>query len=117
MAKTLGQKIKELRDEQDLSLRELAHRIEGQVSATHLSDIEQGNRYPSDELLENIAKALASSVNELKKYDSRPPLEEIKKLTEFDPNYGFALRKLVDKNVSSEEIIEFVEKKKGKDKK
>ena len=117
MAKTLGQKIKELRDELDLSLRELAQRIEGRsASATHLSDIEQGHRYPSDELLVNIAKALQTNVDELKRYDSRAPLDEIKKLTEFDPNYGFALRKLVDKKFSSDEIMKFVDKKKKEDK-
>jgi transcriptional regulator with XRE-family HTH domain len=112
MNKTLGQRIKELRDVLDLSLRELAQRMNsGSVSATHLSDIEQGRRYPSEELLEKLAKALETTVEDLRQYDSRPPLEEIKRRTETDPNFGFALRKLVDKEVSSDDILNFINKK------
>lgn len=118
MEKTLGQRIKELRDELDISLRELAKRVEGQtVSATHLSDIEQGNRFPSDDLLAKIAKALETTLEDLRSYDSRPPLDEIRKLSEFDPNYGFALRKLVDKKISSEELLKFVDRQKKDPKK
>lgn len=106
MAKTLGQQIKELRDKLDLSLRELAKEIDdGSVSATHLSDIEWGRRFPSDELLEKLAKALKTTKEDLQKYDSRPPLEEIKRKTVSDPNYGFALRTLIDKGYSSEDIL------------
>lgn len=113
MAKTLGQKIKELRDGLDLSLRELASRVENKASATHLSDIEQGNRFPSDDLLSKLAKALETTVEVLKEFDLRPPVEEIKRQMEFDPQLGFALRKLVDKKVSSDDILKFVDKTKG----
>ena len=116
MGKTLGQRIRELREELDLSLRELAKKVEGQAaSATHLSDIEQGHRFPSDQLLAKIAKALNTTVDHLKSFDSRPPLEEIKRISESDPNYGFALRKLVDKQISSDELLKFVERQKKKD--
>ena len=47
---TLGQKIHELRDKADLSLRELALKIS--VSAPFLSDIELGRRFPSEEVLQ-----------------------------------------------------------------
>jgi transcriptional regulator with XRE-family HTH domain len=111
MEKTLGQRIRELREELDLSLRELAKKVEGQaVSATHLSDIEQSHRFPSDELLAKIAKALNTTVDHLKSFDSRPPLEEIKRISESDPNYGFALRKMVDKKISGEELLKFIDK-------
>ncbi len=115
MAITLGQKIKELREKLDLSLRELATRLDNGASATHLSDIEQGNRFPSEELLAKLAKALGTSVEDLKQYDLRPPVDEIKKQMEFDPQLGFALRKLVDKKVSSDEILKFVGKRKDKE--
>lgn len=114
MAKTLGKRVKELRDNLDLSLRELAGRIDNQASATHLSDIEQSNRFPSDELLAKLAKALDTTVEDLKQYDLRPPVEEIKKQMQVDPQLGFALRKLVDKKVSSDEILKFVNKQKRK---
>ena len=42
----LGQRIRELRGKKDLSLRELAKKLD--VSAAFLSDIELGRRYPSE---------------------------------------------------------------------
>ena len=113
MGKTLGQRIRELRDALDISLRELAKRVEGQtVSATHLSDIEQGNRFPSDDLLAKIARALETTLDDLRSFHTRPPIDEIRKLSESDPNYGFALRQMVDKKISSEELLEFVNRQK-----
>lgn len=118
MGKTLGQRIRELRDGLDISLRELAKRVGGQtVSATHLSDIEQGNRFPSDDLLAKMARALETTLEDLRSYDSRPPLDEIRKLSEFDPNYGFALRQMVDKKISGEELLKFVNRQKPERKK
>ncbi len=114
MKQTLGQRIKELRDKLDLSLRELAKKIDdGTVSATHLSDIEFSRRFPSNELLAKLAKALETTVEDLQQYDSRPPLEELKRRSEADPDFGFALRKLVDKKVSTDDILKLVNKKQG----
>ena len=47
--KTLGQRIRELREEKDFSLRELAKK--SGVTAPFLSDIELGRRYPSEKVL------------------------------------------------------------------
>lgn len=91
---SLGQKIKELRDAADLSLRELATKIG--VSAPFLSDVELGRRFPSDEVLEKLSKALASPVDELRQYDSRQPVAELKKLIESNPGLGFAFRTVVE---------------------
>lgn len=116
MAKTLGQRLRELRDQQDLSLRDLAKKI-GEISAAHLSDIEFGRRFPSEELLGKMAHALDTSVEDLRNYDSRPPVEELKKMAEANPAYGFALRKMVEKKVSPEEIDKLIEEKSRRDKK
>jgi transcriptional regulator with XRE-family HTH domain len=101
--KTLGQRIRELRDLKDLSLRDFAKKLGG-LSAAHLSDIELGRRFPSPELLEKMAKILDVTVESLRKFDSRPPVEDIKKLAEANPAYGFALRKMVERKITSEEI-------------
>ena len=55
--KTLGEKIRELREERDLSLRELAKKLN--LSAAFLSDIELGRRNPSDKVLSDLAKLIS----------------------------------------------------------
>lgn len=115
MVKTLGQKIRELRDEQDLSLRELAKKLDG-ISAAHLSDIELGRRYPSDDLLTKIARKLGVPLDDLQSYDTRPPMEQLKRMTEADPAFGFALRKLVDKQITSEDILNLANNKPNREK-
>jgi transcriptional regulator with XRE-family HTH domain len=49
---SLGQRIRELRDKADLSLRGLAMRIG--ISSPFLSDIELGRRFPSEEILAKL---------------------------------------------------------------
>ncbi|WAC06755.1 MAG: helix-turn-helix transcriptional regulator [Thermodesulfobacteriota bacterium] len=111
--KTLGQRIRELREKKDLSLREFAKRIG--VSAPFVSDIELGRRYPSDKLFEIMANELDVSTEDLRVYDTRPPVEGLKRLTAINPQYAFAFRKVIDKNISPDDIIKFAEKKsKGK---
>ena len=110
MAKTLGQRLRELRDQQDLSLREFARKLGG-LSAAHISDIEFGRRFPSPELLEKMAVALDVTVDELRQFDSRPPVEDMKRMAEANPAYGFALRKMVEKNITPEEIEKLIKQK------
>jgi len=111
---TLGERIRELRDAKDVSLREFAKQIE--VTPAHLSDIELGRRFPSDPLLKRIAVQLGVRLEELKKHDSRPPVDEIKRLSEADPAYGFAFRKIVDdvreNKTSGEDFLKEQEKRK-----
>ena len=101
--KTLGQRIRELREEKDLSLREFAKKLN--CSAPFISDIELGRRFPSDDVLEAMAKILIVAIDELRGYDTRVPISELKKLALSSPAYGIALRKLADKKISPEEII------------
>jgi len=107
--KTLGQNIRELRDKKDLSLREFARKL-GDISPAHVSDIELGRRFPSPELLAKMAKLLEEPLEELQKYDQRAPIEDIKRMVGSNPAYGFAFRKLVEKQVSPEEILKLIEK-------
>ncbi|SRR5579885_404778 len=106
--KTLGERIRELREERDLSVRELAKKIK--ISAPFLSDIELGRRHPSDDVLKTIASALGTTLEELKKHDARPPIQELKRIAARDPAMGFALRKFIDEGVSAEKLLEFVER-------
>jgi len=97
---SLGQRLHQLRDSADLSLRELAKRIG--VSAPFLSDIELGRRFPSEEILGKLASALNVSQQDLKKYDNREPIADLKRLMDSDPRLGFAFRTAVEKVKSGE---------------
>jgi transcriptional regulator with XRE-family HTH domain len=107
--KSFGEMIRELREARDLSLRELARTMG--ISAPFLSDVELGRRFPSSDLLKKLAKELHKSVEELQAYDTRPPLADFKRLAASDPAYGFALRKVVDKKFTAEELLKFAESK------
>ena len=105
--KTLGERIRELREERDLSLRELATQIG--VSAAFMSDVELGRRQPSDKHMVAVARALGTSLEDLQQFDTRPPLREFRRATLTDPEYGFAFRKMLDKGISSKDILDFID--------
>jgi transcriptional regulator with XRE-family HTH domain len=110
MKNTLGDRLRELRGEHDLSLRELAKKLGG-VTAAHLSDIEFGRRYPSDDLLAKMASFFKVNEAELRALDTRPPVEEMKRLALTDPAFGLALRKLVDKDITPADIMKLTKGK------
>lgn len=112
--KTLGEHIRERREKLDLSLREFAKKLG--CSAPFISDVELGRRFPSSEMLEQISKVLRLSVDDLRKYDQRAPIEDIKRMAERDPKFAYAFRTLVEKNVSAEEIIELAASKRSRKK-
>jgi transcriptional regulator with XRE-family HTH domain len=103
---TLGAFIRKVREAKDISLREFARRLN--VSAAFISDIELGRRYPSDEMLAKIALELDVEVGELKRLDTRAPVEDMKRMAEENPNFGLAFRTLVDKNIKAEDLLAWV---------
>lgn len=107
--KTFGEYIRELRERNGLSLREFAKNIN--LSAPFVSDIELGRRFPSNDVFEKMAEILVVSTDELRSFDTRVPISELKKLAQSNPAYGIALRKIADKKVSPEEIIRVAKKK------
>ena len=113
---SLGQRIHELRDKADLSLRGLANRIG--ISSPFLSDIELGRRFPSEEILAKLASALDVSTDELKQYDTRGPVADLKRLMDSDPKLGFAFRTVVEKvkngELTAEDIVAKLSKRKSR---
>ena len=97
------------RDELDLSLREFAKRLD--CSPAFVSDIELGRRNPSERVLADIARILGVKVEELQAMDVRAPIEDIKRLTQNDPQYALAFRTMIDKKVSAKELLDFVNQK------
>jgi transcriptional regulator with XRE-family HTH domain len=107
VTKTFGQRIRELRQEKELSLREFAQRLGG-ITAPYLSDIELGRRYPSETIMEKMAQVLEVTVEELRTLDPRPPVEELKRRGERDPKLAAALRRVVDQDVSGDELAKLL---------
>jgi transcriptional regulator with XRE-family HTH domain len=115
----IGPYIRRRRDELDLSLREFAKKLD--CSPAFISDIELGRRHPSDKVLSEMARVLKVKVEDLRGMDVRAPIDEIKRITHDDPTFALAFRTVIDKNISANDLLEFVRKKegekKGKDKK
>lgn len=99
--KTLGQRLRELRQSADLSLREVGEKLKDRATNTHvsaafLSDIENGRRFPSDDMLEKMAELFSVDVSELRRCDPRGPAKEIQDLATMNPGYAFAFRRAVE---------------------
>lgn len=104
---TFGERIRELRLERNLSLRQLARRID--KSAPFLSDIELGRRFPSEGVLRAIARELQVELSHLKEYDHRASITTLKELSMEDPEWRLALRTTTDqirKGLTPKEMIE-----------
>lgn len=108
--KNLGQYIRFLREKKDISLRELAKKLD--ITPAFLSDVELGRRNPSEEVLAKIAHLLETTVEDLRHHDTRAPIEAIKRLAASNPSYGLAFRQVIDGNITPEELMNLVSSKK-----
>jgi transcriptional regulator with XRE-family HTH domain len=109
---SLGKRLHELQECADLSLRGLAKRVG--ISSPFLSDIELGRRFPSEEILAKLASALNVSLEDLKQYDNREPIADLKRLMDSNPKLGFAFRMAVEKIKSGELTAEDIIARLGK---
>jgi len=110
-ATTLGEKIKQLRQAADLSLRQLAEKVG--KTPPFISDIELGRRYPSDQVLEDMAKVLRVDAADLKKFDTRDSIPAVKRMVETNPAWGVAFRSVAEagkKGLTPEELVKAVQK-------
>lgn len=87
-----GSFLRQIREEKNISLRELAKKIG--VSGAFLSDIELGRRFPAADKIELLAQEIGIPIEELQKYDFRNEAEEIRKMMFSDPQAGMAFRTL-----------------------
>lgn len=105
---TLGERIKELRHDLNLSLRQLAEKVK--VTPPFISDVELGRRYPSESVLGELAKALGVKFEELKSLDTRESVPLVKRMVEADPRWGMAFRTIAEESragrLSPDEVIE-----------
>ena len=89
---SLGDKVRQLRNKMDISMRELARRTG--ISSSFMGEIEAGRRYPKEAYLAAIAKELGVKVGELRKLDTRSSLEDLKRLVDRDPAWGTAFNRI-----------------------
>ena len=73
-----------------------------------------GKRYPSDEVLAEIAKVLGVKKSELEKYDVRSDVQDFKKLSQTDPQYAYAFRKMIDQKIDPEDVMKAIKKLESK---
>lgn len=110
MSLNLGERIRSLRGKQDLSLRDLAKKVE--KTPAHISDIELGRRHPSEDLLRKIAEALKTSYDELAELNRQLTVADVKEKVFENPELGLAFRRLIDSDIKPEEIMKWIEKHK-----
>jgi transcriptional regulator with XRE-family HTH domain len=107
-AKTLGEFIRTKRDESDISLRELARQLD--ITPPFLSDIELGKRYPSEPVMQKLANFFKVSLDELKQYDHREAISDLKRLLESNTSLNLAFRTAIeevkDGKISPEQLAE-----------
>ena len=108
----LGQRLEELRLGKKLSFRDMGDLVG--VSAPHIRDIEQGNRRPSEALLEKLAVALDVALDDLLRFSTRPPARQMEELIGQDAEYSLAFRKFVEavreKQIPPSEILDLSER-------
>jgi transcriptional regulator with XRE-family HTH domain len=105
----LGAYIRRLRDELDISLREFAKRLD--CSPAFISDIELGRRHPSEKVLAEMAKVLGVKIDDLRAQDIRPPIDEIKRMTQRNPKFALAFRTMIDKKISADDLLDLAKRK------
>lgn len=99
----LGQFIRKLREEKDISLREFADKLD--LTPSFISDVELGRRNPGEKVLESIASFFGVTVDEMKQYDERVP-EDVRKIIQSSPGAGAAVGVLLRKAAEKEKITD-----------
>ncbi len=108
----VGIRIKALRKEKKITLKELAEKAD--ISISFLSDIENGRSNPSLERLEEIAKALNTSISYLLGEDTPSVDDQLMELLS-DPNLRVAFEDWHSwTDEEKKDLLEFIEFKKSK---
>jgi transcriptional regulator with XRE-family HTH domain len=105
---TLGQHLRDLRERNHISLRSLASRV--RITAPYLSDIELGRRHPSERVLADLARALRTPVDDLRRHDPRALMNEIQARLDHDADYAPALRRLLSKCETADDLEKMMER-------
>jgi len=91
---SLGELVQKRREHLGISLRELARRLE--ISPSMLSLIEREKSSPSPVILGKIGKLFNLSSSDLRKFDTRLRINQLKRLVEKNPDLGDALHLMLE---------------------
>ena len=111
MTETFGKRIQRVRKEQKLGLRQAASKAG--ISATFLSRVENEKEAatPSEDTIRKLAEVLGDDFDELMQLSGRIPTS-VKDYMKADPGMPEFLRRAQESNVSSEKLMELLEKAK-----
>ena len=114
MAENLGQRIRRMRLERKLGLRETATKVD--ISSTYLSRIETMSETspPAEEVIRRLATLLQDDFDELMQLAGRVP-EDVEKVIKGDPSMPAFLRTAKEQKLSGDDLMKLLEaQKKGK---
>ena len=118
--KTLGSFLREQRQSNGLSIRNLIAQIQqsssstdsknDKISAAYICDIENSRRQPTDRVLSLLAKTLNIDEEDMQRHDSRVPGQELQDLAQVNAQYGMAFRRMIkhihDTNLDPQELLD-----------
>ena len=104
MPETFGERIRRIRTEKNLGLRETAKKAG--ISPTFLSRVEsaQERAVPAEDTIRRLAEAIGDDFNELMALAGRVP-SDVKDYVSGDPKMPEFLRLAREQNVSAEDLI------------
>jgi transcriptional regulator with XRE-family HTH domain len=109
MTETFGKRIQRVRKERQLGLRQAAGKAG--ISATFLSRVENEKETakPSEDTIRKLAEVLEDNFDELMQLAGRIP-SSVKDYMKSDPGMPEFLRRAQESNISSEKLMELLEK-------
>jgi transcriptional regulator with XRE-family HTH domain len=99
--KSLGEVLRDARVAADLSLRELAKKLD--ITASYISDIENDRRVPSEEVLREIANEFKLAFDALMALAGRVG-EDAERYLRREPVAGQLFRRISEKRLSEDEL-------------
>ncbi len=112
MGERLGERIRRVRKERGLGLRETAARVD--ISATYLSRLETNEEKspPAEKVIRHIARVLGDDFDILMQLAGRIPAEVVDYVTS-EPGMPAFLRTAQERKLSAEDLMKLIARKKG----
>lgn len=104
---TLGEVLRDARVSLDISLRELAKRLD--LAPSYLSDIENDRRVPSEEVLQNLARELKLKFDDLMALAGRFG-EQAERYLKRHPAAGQLFRRISEKRLSDDDLQKLLQR-------